>query len=268
MSSLWAAASLVLLCCSGAEAFSLQPLSPSVHRSLGTSAPKTLTSRAGAFRLRASVAGSLDTDRQRAKEELVASVLKGNKNGVEASAEVRADVDEKLATLCSLNSVEEPAYALLRPPYDYFDGTFNLLYTNTTGGSSGKVGPFVGDVSQTFLGIRDNDAMGFSRRGIFTNDVQIGPLRISLQARCEAKSETKLNIVFEETSVKVFGFQVQAKEFEVGGKGTRGSWDLRYLDEDIRVLRTNAGNVVVLQRGEPEGGESYMDKQRRLASAP
>jgi len=47
--------------------------------------------------------------------------------------------------------------------------------------------------------------------------------------------------VFEELSISVFGIQVQKKAFEKGGKGTQGSWDLKYMDSDLRVLRTNAG---------------------------
>jgi hypothetical protein len=39
---------------------------------------------------------------------------------------------------------------------------------------------------------------------------------------------------------------------QAGGPGTKGSWDLCYLDEDLRVLRTNAGNVLALQRGARE----------------
>ena len=163
---------------------------------------------------------------------------------------------------------QEPAFALLCPPYQYFDGTFSLLYTDTKGGSSGKLGPLVGDVSQTFLGIRDNDQMGFSRRGIFNNAAQFGPLRTSLRARCQAKTESKLEIIFEELSVSLFGFQIQNKPFEAGGKGTKGSWDLKYMDEDLRVLRTNAGNVLVLEKTAPFGGESYMMRVKRLASEP
>jgi len=216
--------------------------------------------------------GAGDSDlivaRQAAKDAFMSAARAGPKNGVDASAAQRADIEGKLAELCKFSPTKEPAYALLRPPYEFFDGTFELLYTNTTGGSSGKVGPFVGDVSQTFLGIRDIDQMGFSRRGIFNNAAQFGPVRTSLRARCESRTETKLNIVFEELSISVFGIQVQTKPFEKGGKGTQGSWDLQYLDTDLRVLRTNAGNVLALEKVEPFGGESWMQSQKRIGSQP
>ena len=89
------------------------------------------------------------------------------------------------------------------------------VYTNTTGGSSGKLGPLVGDVTQTFEGMRDLDAMGFARRGVFTNAAQFGPLRTALRARCEATAERRLSVVFEELSVSLFGVEIQKKPFPV-----------------------------------------------------
>ena len=72
----------------------------------------------------------------------------------------------------------------------------------------------MGDVTQTVEGIRDLDAMGFSRRGVFTNVAQFGPLRTALRARCEAKTERRLSIVFEELAVSLFGFELQRKPFQ------------------------------------------------------
>ena len=48
-------------------------------------------------------------------------------------------------------------------------------------------------------------------------------------------------------AVSLFGIEVQKKPFEKGGKGTKGSWDLKYMDADLRVLRTNANNVLALE---------------------
>ena len=206
--------------------------------------------------------------REKAKEAFVVAARAGPKNGVGASPDQRAVIEGRLDELCALNPTPEPAVELLRPPFRFFDGTFALIYTNTAGGSSGKLGPFVGDVTQTFEGMRDLDDMGFSRRGIFSNAAQFGPLRTSLRARCERRSDSKLAITFEELSVSLFGVQVQSKQFEPGGKGTKGSWDLRYMDEDLRVLQTNAGNVLALEKVAPFGGESYMQRQKRIGSQP
>ena len=44
-----------------------------------------------------------------------------------------------------------------------------------------------------------------------------------------------------------------------------------FASEASGVLRergTDAGNVLVLQKSEPFGGESYMEKQKRLGAMP
>lgn len=161
------------------------------------------------FSLRMQSSGNNDISS--AKASMLAAAAAAPPNGVDASPEQRADMDAKLKALCERNPTKEPAYALLRPPFEFFDGTYQLLYTDTRGGSSGKVGPFVGRVTQTFEGIRDLDQMGFSRRGIFLNAVEIGPLKVSLRARCESKSETKLEVVFEETETFILGQRVARK---------------------------------------------------------
>jgi len=140
------------------------------------------------------------------------------------------------------------------------------VYTNTKGGSSGKIGPFVGRVTQTFEGIRDLDGMGFSRRGVFLNGVQLGPLSASLRARCEARSATKLDITFETMQLALFGVQVMQKDFAPGSKGSKGTWDIKYLDAETRVLKTNANNWICMTKAAPAGGESFMQRQTRIGS--
>ena len=205
---------------------------------------------------------SLDAQRKAAKNAFITAARAGPKNGVYATAEQRADIEGKLLELIQYNPTPQPAYALLRPPFQYFSGTFALIYTNTSGGFSGKLGPLVGDVRQTFEGMRDSDAMGLQRRGVFgggglfggrkpgcilSNTVNFGELGISLRARCESKTDTKLSIHFEELSVSLFGAHAPfSKTFEEGGRGTRWTLELTYMDEEFRVLRTNRGNVLAL----------------------
>ena len=194
-------AGLICLAKNGVSAFS----------SGSFAAAPTIRSKAAIspFALRMQSSGGSDS--ASAKADMLAAAAAGPPNGVDSSPEQRADMDAKLKVLCELNPTKEPAYALLRPPFQFFDGTYQLVYTDTKGGSSGKVGPFVGRVTQTFEGIRDLDQMGFSRRGIFLNAVEIGPLKVSLRARCESKTETKLEVVFEETETFLLGQRVARK---------------------------------------------------------
>jgi len=193
--------------------------------------------------------------RQAAKEAFISAARAGPKNGVFATAQQRTDIEGKLVELIKLNPTPQPAAALLRPPFPFFDGTFSLLYTNTTGGFSGKLGPLVGDVSQTFEGVRDSeDALGLQRRGvfgggglfggrkpgcIFSNTAKFGELGISVRARCEAKTESKLSIYFEQLSLSLFGVRAPfSKTFEEGGRGTR--WTLQ-----ARILKSSLSGVAL-----------------------
>ena len=58
------------------------------------------------------------------------------------------------------------------------DGAHDLVFTTTKASSSGKLGPFVGAVTQTFL----DDAA-------FENAVALGPLRVALRATRTKKDE-------------------------------------------------------------------------------
>jgi len=65
-------------------------------------------------------------DRAAAKEAFLAAARAGPKNGVGASPEQRAAIEGRLAGLIAFNPTEEPAVALLRPPFKFFDGTYAL----------------------------------------------------------------------------------------------------------------------------------------------
>lgn len=89
-------------------------------------------------------------------------------------------------------------------------GIHNLLYSAAPGGSSGKLGPFDGKVTQEFVDDKT-----------FINAVELGPVRIALTASRAIKNDTVLAVKFHKTTVSVFGVQVIEKE--IGGGG---SWKM------------------------------------------
>jgi len=181
-----------------------------------------------------------------AREAFVSAALAGPKNGVAATQEQRADIEGKLNALVALNPTENPADKLVGEWEAFFDGSFKSIYTNTTGASNGKVGPFVGDVWQQFVTSRDENT------GVVTNNLKLGPLRGQLTARAERRSGTKMDVLFEQIVFKLFGIPISTKEFgpnsKEGKKEPKGSWDIKYMDRDLRILITNAGNVESLMR--------------------
>ena len=175
----------------------------------------------------------------------------GDANGVDLTDEDRSEVDSILAVIESLCPSDNRARA-------HVDGTlagssWDLIYTDSVGNSSGKIGPFVGKVRQVFKPSDDPNG----GPGTYTNVVELfgGLLAIKLDAVAEmlgrggAGSQTNasdsLKVTFVDTSVWVLGAEVFRRPFPEGRSGT---WVMKHVSDELRVLRTNQGNVFALGR--------------------
>lgn len=150
----------------------------------------------------------------RVKQELLALCASIPDNGVGASADTQARVEElaqKLARSCPRAPATVP-----------LEGVYDLLYCTSAGGSSGKLGPFVGAVSQTFV-----DEVNY------INAVELGPLRVQILATREPVDAAKLRVRFSDLTFSLFGNEVARKQ----SKGS-GVWDTIYIDDDLRVMYT------------------------------
>jgi len=102
-------------------------------------------------------------------------------------------------------------------------GAWDLLYCTAPGGSNGKVGPFVGQVTQRFV----DDTR-------FVNEVELfGALKIGLEAEREIIDDRNIQVAFKELAFFAFGREVFRKE----AKG-KGVWEQIYVDEELRVMST------------------------------
>ena len=119
------------------------------------------------------------------------------KNGVDASEERQSEIEaaiEALQPLC-------PPAPARRP----LEGIYDLAYSSAKGGSNGKVGPFVGKVTQEFVdGLR------------FINAVTLGPAKISLYAEREVLDDERIRVTFKETGVSLFGKELVRKPRALG----------------------------------------------------
>jgi len=115
--------------------------------------------------------------------------------------------------------------------------SWNLLYTDSGGNSSGKLGPFVGAVTQAF-----EPELGSGR---YKNVVDLGPLTLELAATCSAMDDRTIKVVFDDLAVILFGVELLRKPFPPGRAGT---WRMALQGEELRVLYTNQGNVFALER--------------------
>lgn len=156
--------------------------------------------------------------------------------GILASDEEQAAVEATAAALAGTS--DEAAQA--RVP---LGGTYDLLYSAAKGGSNGKVGPFVGTVSQIIV---DEKA--------FINQVQLfgGLLTVRLRAEREILDDERIRVSFVETVFQLFGRDV--KRSPTKGQGV---WEQVYVEGNgpdgtasLRVMRTPS--LFVLRQRPPE----------------
>jgi hypothetical protein len=145
-------------------------------------------------------------------------------NGVGVSLTRLAEIERAIAAL-EESCPPEPARREL-------SGTYDLLFCTAPGGSNGKVGPFVGTVTQQFL---DGDN--------FINAVELfgGSVKVSLYAQRKVIADDRIQVTFKETGVQVFGNELFRKE--LNGNGV---WKQRYVDDDLRVM--NTPSIFVLRK--------------------
>jgi hypothetical protein len=164
----------------------------------------------------------------------------GTANGTDLDSSGEAKVKLIINELCARDdSMPNPA------AIDLANTNWDLAYSDSSGNSSGKLGPFVGKVEQRF---KDEPLSGK-----YENIVKLGPLTLSLAAVAEplekSKKNESLRVTFVDLTVSAFGRQVLTKPFPPGRAGT---WRMAYASEKVRVLYTNQGNVFVLTRSANE----------------
>mmetsp|Transcript_37688 Transcript_37688/g.69686 ORF Transcript_37688/g.69686 Transcript_37688/m.69686 type:complete len:245 (+) Transcript_37688:96-830(+) len=159
-----------------------------------------------------------------AKAALVSLCESTPDNGVGVSEERLAEIEASIAEL-EQGCPPKPARREL-------SGIYDLLFCTAKGGSNGKVGPFVGEVTQTFV----DDTK-------FINAVELfgGAVRIALYAEREVIADDRIKVTFKETGGSLFGKELFRKE--INGSGV---WKQRYNDGDLRVM--NTPSIFVLRK--------------------
>ena len=148
----------------------------------------------------------------------------GTPVGIKASEEAQEAVSAAAEALRGTG-----AAAPARVP---ISGTYELLWSMAKGGSNGKVGPFVGSVTQEIVDEEN-----------FINAVKLGPLKIALSATREVLDDQRIRVKFVSTSVKLFGKQLLDKPT----KG-QGVWEQIAVNDDASLRVMNTPSLFVLRR--------------------
>lgn len=165
------------------------PQKPSfLHSSLSSSSSSSTTT----------TTESSDEAQEKTKEYLIQSLLQK----IQQVGQIGSRVSESDQThLLNLSKQLSP-YSNAQPARLPLTGEHTLLYSASTGGSSGALGPFwVGKVTQFFVNEID-----------FINQVQFGPLEVKLYATRQVMDDERIKVTFRETSVNFLGIELLRKE--------------------------------------------------------
>eukprot|EP00899_Mesostigma_viride_P007410 jgi/Mesvir1/16670/Mv15072-RA.1 len=195
-------------------------------------AGKCQTHRAASFSrvdrvVRASVSAQFTPAQwQHRKDALLELCKKAPGNGIYASPELRAAIEQSAIDFVCDTSSPSP----LRPATEaanagVLDGFWDLQFTNTMGTSAGKLGPFVGKVTQE-VDVRKTHK--------YWNYLDFGPfIRLALRADWSVVDDERWKVIFEFITVNIAGKQLFKKDF---GPDAGGLWWMGYADKDMRIL--------------------------------
>lgn len=183
---------------------------------VGSADALRLPARASAIRLSAAATSP-------ATMPLLDAISQAGVVGVEASDEQQAKVEQLASSLSGTGDDK----AQSRIP---LSGTYELLYSMSKGGSSGKVGPLTGSVTQIIVDEKN-----------FINQVALfgGAVTVQLHAQREILDDNRIRVSFVETVFILFGNEVKRSP----AKGT-GVWEQLYVEKSpdgsarLRVMRT------------------------------
>jgi hypothetical protein len=159
-----------------------------------------------------------------ALKHIILDEVGGTQNGVSATENKRYRIESAASSLAKHNKVS------LQESNLPMKGIWKLVYTTNKEFSSGKVGPFIGQVIQLID----------LEKEIYKNylDLFRGMFEAKLEGQFQNLDENKWKVIFKSVELKIFGLSV----FTTSLNGL-GIWDLKYLDEDLRIfVAFNANN--------------------------
>ena len=116
------------------------------------------------------------------------------------------------------------------------------------GGSSGKIGPFVGAVTQTFI----DDVK-------FENSVELGPLRLALQAKRTPKDGQTYPSDFESLGVELFGVKLFRESYEGRRRLEAAACGRGFDNRELVVVRPERRKDDVGLRGRAADPARFME---------
>lgn len=169
-------------------------------------------------------------ENQRMKKDLLEVMSRCQPNGINVAASVRSEISIIVEELEGRNPTERPALS------DRMNGFWRMHYTDFSppATSSGKLGPFIGEVYQDLYPTNQT-----SNSGVIKNILRITfpPIVGALVAKQRIVADDTWSIEFQRLSNKIADFI----QLPIGTSFPPGSqirlWQITYLDDDLRIMR-------------------------------
>lgn len=176
-------------------------------------------------------------ERERLLDSLNTWIEKAPKNGIDTPADIALKIHEICQQLEAMTPHPTPTRST-----NLLNGFWRMLWTDYSpaGPSSGKLGPFVGDVYQDLDLQTDSIA-----RNIFRLDSPI-PIVGELTATPSIHDDKTVAIAFVKVGTKIAGFLPFGPNIKFEENKEIRLWDHCYVDENYRILyarnAVNEGN--------------------------
>jgi hypothetical protein len=159
-------------------------------------------------------------------------IAQAPKNGIDTPTPLERDIVNKCLQLEAAYQPQQ--YSTFESSVEKWNGFWRMLWTNYSpaGPSSGKLGPFVGDVFQDLqLSTTDEDSIA---RNLFRLDFP--PIMGELTATPRLYDSTTVAITFQRVGTQIAGFFPLGPNIEFEkGKEVR-LWQHIYVDDQYRIL--------------------------------
>ncbi|KAL7545381.1 hypothetical protein ACHAWF_008728 [Thalassiosira exigua] len=218
----------ILLACAIQQAvLAFQPMSPPTLR---TPATAQLAVALPTLSL-PDLFGSKDARRSQLKDAIL-DLASETKRGLTATEEQRGEMEQLFESLEALNPTADPLVARKGKPS--VNGDWDLRYTTSDSilgkGGFPRVGPIVQNIDTTTLSAKNSETVRYAVLDV--------PRSVTSEL---APVDGKLtNVQFKRFALGPIGFDAPDK--------FKGSLDITYLDDDMRLTRGDKGNIFVLTR--------------------
>ena len=208
------------------------PSAAVVTSASSSSTSQLFASTGGGLPSLANIFQSKDARRSQLKKQIL-DLASATKRGLIATDEQKQTMEQLFAQLEALNPTRNPLIIAKNKPS--INGDWSLDYTTSESilgkGGYPRIGPIIQNIDTTNLSAKNSEIVKY---------FNLFPVPRSVTAELSPVNGQLTNVKFKKFMIGPLGFNAP--------DSFRGSLDITYLDEEVRLTRGDKGNIFVLTR--------------------